>query len=252
MQRIRPPMLLCVAVVAMRAVASDTNPPPTARTASHEGPPPSPTLGAKPPPDAIVLFDGRILDQWTRQKPREWEESDGPATHWKLLPDGALEVVPGSGSIITKRRFGDCRLHVEFRTLGPVNSGVYLQSRYEISLKESFRADTNGPPCGAPGNFSGSNGVKPVVPNVARPPFEWQTLDIEFRAPRFDAAGRQKIGNARVTVALNGITLYRDFEIASVKGAAKRLGEAPTAPLMLQEHGTPIQFRNIWLVEGAP
>lgn len=207
---------------------------------------PTPT---PPPTNAIVLFDGRHLDHWAKQKERDWEQPDGPA-QWRLLPEGVVEAVPGAGSIITHRRFGDCRLHVEFRTLGPVNSGVYLQCRYEISLKESHSADTNGPPCGAPGNFSGPNG-RPRVPNVARPPGQWQTLDITFRAPRFDAAGKQKLQNARLTVSLNGVTLYRDLEITSVKGAAKRLGEAPLAPLMLQEHGAPIQFRNIWLVEGA-
>lgn len=204
---------------------------------------------ATPPTNAIVLFDGRHLDAWAKQKERDWEQPDGPA-RWKRLEGGVMEAVPGAGSIITRRRFGDCRLHVEFRTLGSVNSGVYLQCRYEISLKESHRADTNGPPCGAPGNFSGPSG-RIHVPNAARPPGQWQTLDITFRAPRFDAAGKQKLQNARLTVILNGVTLYRDLEIASVKGAAKRLGEAPLAPLMLQEHGAPIQFRNIWLVEGT-
>lgn len=204
---------------------------------------------AAPPTNAIVLFDGRHLDHWAKQKERDWEQPDGPA-RWRLLEGGVMEAVPGAGSIITHRRFGDCRLHVEFRTLGPVNSGVYLQCRYEISLKESHSADTNGPPCGAPGNFSGPEG-KPKVPNAARPAGEWQALDIVFRAPKFDAASGQKLQNARITVALNGVTLYRDLEITSIKGAAKRLDEAPLAPLMLQEHGSPIQFRNIWLVETA-
>jgi hypothetical protein len=89
------------------------------------------------------------------------------------------------------------------------------------------------------------------IKNVAAPPLEWQTMDIEFRAPRFDPTGTEKEDNARMTVALNGIPLYQDFEITAVKGAARRLGEAPTGPLMLQEHGAPIQFRNIWIIEES-
>ena len=192
------------------------------------------------------MFDGKNLDEWGSQKPKEWEATDGPATDWKLLPDGCVEAVPGAGSIITKQKFSDFKLHLEFCTLGPVNSGVYLQTRYEVGLKESY-GQTEGSPCGAPGNFSGPS--RPVIPNAAAPPLQWQTLDIEFRAPRFDEGGKDKQSNARVTTALNGIELYKDFEVTEIKGAAKRLGEVAAAPLMLQEHGSPIQFRNIWIVD---
>jgi hypothetical protein len=209
----------------------------------------SPTLNAPPPPNALVLFEGSHLDAWARQKPREWETANGPADVWKLVAGGRLEVVPGAGSIITKQKFGDSTLHVEFRTLGPVNSGVYLQARYEINLKDSY-GQTQGPPCGAAGNFRGP-GAPAHIPNAAYPPYQWQTLDIEFRAPRFDADGAKR-QNAQVTVVLNGVTLYKNLEIAEVKGAAKRLGEAAKGPLMLQEHGSPIQFRNIWIVDRGP
>lgn len=207
----------------------------------------SPTLNAPPPRGAIVLFDGSNVDAWASQKPKAWETADGPADDWKLVPGGRLEAVPGAGSIITKQTFGDCKLHVEFRTLGAVNSGVYLQSRYEIGVKDSY-GQTQGVPCGAPGNFSG-DGTQATIPNAAYPPFQWQTLDIDFRAPRFDESGNEKEENAKLTVALNGVQLYENFEVTKIKGAAKRLGEAPGGALMLQEHGAPVQFRNIWIID---
>lgn len=202
------------------------------------------TLGMKPPPGAVVLFDGSGQESWAKMKAKSWLIEDGPA-QWKLLQDGVLEVVPQAGSLISRRWFGDMRLHLEFRTLGgPTNSGVYLQDRYEININESYgRLDGN--PCAG---FDNCTGVKPAI-RCSRPPLEWQTLDVDFRAPRFDAAGR-KTASARATVWYNGTVLYQDQELGPLVQAAARLGEAPTGPLQLQEHGTPVQFRNIWVVEG--
>ncbi len=208
----------------------------------------SPTLGASPPPGSTVLFDGRDLARWARQKPTHWDQANGPAEGWRLV-GGAVEVVPGSGSIITTQAFGDCTLHLEFRTLGePVNSGVYLQCRYEVDLKDSY-GQTNGAPCAAPGNFADPQ-IRQRLPNAAAPPFQWQTLDVVFRAPRFDPNGN-KIEHARLSVTLNGVRLIEYLEATPIRGAARRLGETSTAPLMLQEHGSRIQFRNIWLVERS-
>ena len=204
-------------------------------------------VGAKPPPGAIVLFDGHNLDAWAKQKERQWLTEDGPANHWKLLEGEAVEVVPGTGCIISKKEFGDCKVHLEFKILGPVNSGLFLQTRYEVNIKDSY-GQAKGEPCCAPGNFSGP-GLPETITNAAAPPLQWQSLDIYFRAPRFDGA-EKKTANARVTAVFNGTTLYKEVEVETIKGAAKRLGEAPKGPLMLQEHGAPIQFRNIWLVEG--
>ena len=157
-----------------------------------------------------------------------------------------MEVVPASDCLISHRYFGDIHLHAEFRTLGaPTNSGIYFQTRYEVNINETFGL-TTGTPNGGFDNCT----PKGTVPRVraSRPPLAWQTLDVDFAAPRFDAAGK-KIAKPRATVLLNGIEIYHEQELDPPTGAAGRLGEAPTGPLMLQEHGMPVQFRNIWLVE---
>jgi hypothetical protein len=203
---------------------------------------PSPTLGARPPAGAIVLFDGKSLDAWATKSGKDWLRPAGPAS-WKIV-DGAMEVVPAADSLITKRNFGDAHVHLEFRTLGaPTNSGIYLQTRYEVNINETY-GRFEGTPSGGLDNCTD---VKPRI-RASRPPLAWQTLDIDFVAPRFDSAGK-KIAAARATVRLNGTTLYEQQELNLPKGAAGRLGEAAQGPLMLQEHGSPLQFRNIWVVE---
>jgi hypothetical protein len=218
--------------------------------------PASPTLGAQPPAGAIVLFDGKNLEAWAKKAGKDWLKEDG-RPQWKLVDPldklgaggGAVEVVPASDCLITHQKFGDCHVHLEFRTLGaPTNSGIYLQTRYEADINETF-GRTDGSPCGNLGNCT-PKGTLPKV-RAARAPLEWQTFDIDFRAPRFDAAGK-KTASARMTVLLNGVKLYDNQELNPPTGAAGRLGEAPTGPLMLQEHGMPVQFRNIWLVERSP
>lgn len=207
--------------------------------------PESPTLGAKAPAGAVVLFDGKNLDAWAKKAGKDWLKADGPAK-WKLVDGGAVEVVPASDSLISHQKFGDVRLHAEFRTLGaPTNSGIYFQARYEVDINETY-GRTDGNACGNLGNCT-PKGTTPKT-RASRGPLEWQTLDIEFTAPRFDAAGK-KIAKPHATVRLNGVEIYRDQELDPPTGAAGRLGEAATGPLMLQEHGMPLQFRNIWVLE---
>lgn len=211
---------------------------------SVQVPTPQPTLGAKPSAGAVVLFDGRDLNAWNTKAGKDWLKSAGPA-QWKLVTvagETVMEIVPGADSLITKQAFGDCRVHLEFRTLvTPTNSGIYLQTRYEVNINESSGRTDIGPS----GGLDNCSDVKPPV-RAALPPHTWQTLDIEFTAPRFDAAGN-KTANARATVRLNGVLLYDHQELSPPKGAAGRLGEAPTGPIMLQEHGQPVQFRNVWV-----
>jgi hypothetical protein len=235
--------LFCL--LALPLVAADEHPVKfvPAATVQPDAPVP-PTLGAAAPAGAVVLFDGTNFDAWAKKKGKDWLVADGPSP-WKLA-DGVMEVVPGSDSLISRQSFGDFRLHVEFRTLGaPTNSGVYLQARYEVNIAETFGQTTGS----ISGGLDNCTKVKPSV-RAARPPLAWQTLDIEFTAPRFDATGK-KSAPARATVVLNGVTLYDRQELDPPKGAAGRLGEAATGPVMLQEHGSPLQFRNIWIVPLA-
>ena len=207
----------------------------------------SPTMGAKAPKDAIVLFNGKNMDAWTRVAEKDWLEGGAPADNWKILPGGILEVVPNSGSIITKQKFGDLEMHLEFRLLGDVtNGGVYLMSRYELNIKDAY-GTVGGTPIGF-GNVSDPKDLYPSF-NMAFPPMQWQTFDIDFRAPRFDATGTKKIENARITLVHNGVTIYDDVEIVSVKGSTAKLGEAGVGPVYLQDHGTAYQFRNIWVID---
>jgi hypothetical protein len=199
---------------------------------------------AASPDGAIVLFDGKNLDQWAKKAGKDWLKEDGPA-EWKLDPqESAVEVVPGTDCLITHQKFGDFRLHLEFKTLGvKTNSGVYLQTRYEVNISEQ-----GGSPSGSLDNCTDKSKRPKVDPSKGAN--EWQTLDIDFRAPRFDASGA-KTQPARATVAVNGTKIYENQELDAPHGAAGRLGEAPTGPLMLQEHGTPLRFRNIWIVPVA-
>lgn len=205
----------------------------------------SPTEGAKPPPGAVVLFDGSNLDAWAKKAGPNWLTEDGPA-RWKVA-DGAMEIVPGTDCIITHQKFGDCHLHLEFRTIcAPTKSAVFLATRYEVNINESYGRVT--------GTTSGGldNTSKDVSPRVrpSLPPLSWQTFDIDFTAPRFDGNGN-KTAKATMTVLLNGVKLCDRRELDPPFGAAGRLSEAATGPLMLQDHTTPAQFRNIWLVENS-
>jgi hypothetical protein len=201
-------------------------------------------MGEKPPAGAVVLFDGKNLDAWAKKSGKDWLTEDGPAK-WKLLDGGVAEVVPDTDCLITHKKFGDCKVHLEFRTLGlPSNSGVFLEDRYELNINETY-GRLDGTPNGGFDNCTDKEEprVRPCFP-----PLAWQTFDIDFRAPRFDANGK-KTASATATVLFNGVKIYDHQELQLPHGAASRLGEAATGPLMLQEHGMPVQFRNIWLVE---
>ena len=206
----------------------------------------SPTLGAKAPQDAEVLFDGEHLDKWGAMAPKEWLVASRDALEAvRLTPGGNIEITPGGGSIITRQNYRDFKLHLEFRLLGEkTNGGVYLLSRYEFNIKDSWGQGA-GAPTGALGNVIVPNHPEPAI-NNALPPMVWQTLDIEFRAPRLDETGKC-LENARATVYLNGELLYDDIEMERLKGAGSRLGLAEEGPIYLQEHGTAYQFRNIWI-----
>lgn len=204
---------------------------------------PGPYVGpAAPPADAIILLDGSSMTEWSRP--------GGEPAGWRVdgVPGGAMTIVPGTGSIVSKREFQDAQIHVEFMT--PVNggegqdrgnSGVYIQGRYEIQVLDSYRSTTY--PTGQCGAVYGQH--VPQV-NVCRPPGQWQTFDIIFRAARFDAAGA-KTDNARVTVLHNGVLIHDNVEIRGITGGSIAPETRDAGPLYLQDHGHEVQYRNIWI-----
>jgi hypothetical protein len=206
----------------------------------------SPNLGARAPQGAVVLFDGSSLSGWQR---REVKDRSTPVG-WKLLEGGIMEVAPGSGDIITKQKFSDFRLHVEFRI--PLmseareqargNSGVYLHGRYEIQVLDSYGLKGEDNECG------GIYKVAAPLVNMCAPPGQWQTYDVTFHAPRFGADGKEA-NVALATVIHNGVVIQQDLAIPGPTGGA--IDDDVKAPggIMLQDHGNLVQYRNIWLVE---
>lgn len=200
---------------------------------------PAAVFGQPAPADAIDLLADGTAGAWGSQDARNWLQADGPAD-WRLQ-DGVLESIPGVGSIITTESYGDLFLHLELRVLDePTNSGVYLMSRYEIGVSHK------------PGGTGGwGNLANPPAPRreLKVPLRQWQSLDVLFRAPRLDDDGRVT-EPAIASVWHNGVLIHDQVRLGDRKGAARRLGDAVDGPLMLQEHGAVVQFRNIWVRPG--
>ena len=194
-------------------------------------------MGAKSPKDAIILFDGSDMSQWTSggNKPSKWQ-----------LEDGIMQIVLGAGSITTRRNFRDFQLHLEFNVpvtaakgQGRGNSGIYIQRRYEVQILDSYGIESKYQDCGA------IYKTKAPDKNVCKKPGEWQYYDIEFTAPKWQ--GDKKVKNARITVYQNGTRIHNDFEIPNKTGAGQK--EAPSAgTILLQNHDNVVKFRNIWIV----
>jgi hypothetical protein len=196
-----------------------------------------------PPSGAIVLFDGKNLDQWvSRNDPKK------PAP-WKLIEGGAVQA--GGGDIVTKEKFdGHFKLHAEFRVpympkaTGQArgNSGVYVQGRYEVQVLDSYGLDSKDNDWGA------IYGVAKPLVNACKAPTVWQSYDIDFTAPK--VVDGKKAEPARISVLHNGIKIHDDVNITTDNTTAG-LGGDPSkpGPILLQDHGNPVQFRNIWLVQ---
>ena len=196
-----------------------------------------------PAPDgAIVLFDGKSLDKWCKGDPKT-------EAHWKLVDGGAMQVEKG-GNLITKDKFGGSfKLHVEFRVpyepnnkgQGRGNSGVYVQGRYEVQVLDSYGLDSKNNDCG------GIYEVAAPLKNVCKAPTIWQSYDIEFHAPKFENG--KKTEPARMTVHHNGEKIHDNAKIPVDNTRAGAGGDpSKPGPIMLQDHGNPVQYRNIWLV----
>ncbi|HVJ45217.1 MAG TPA: DUF1080 domain-containing protein [Luteolibacter sp.] len=188
----------------------------------------SPTLGAKPPEGAVVLFGGKDGNDFKGASVTE----DG------LLTQGAT----------SSEKFGDFSLHIEFRLpympaargQGRGNSGIYLQGRYEVQMLDSFGLDGKDNECGGLYKISA-----PKV-NMCLPPLAWQTYDIDFTAAKVDAEGK-KTANAKVSVKHNGIVI-QDTELPGTTGGAQLKEDGTPGPIHLQNHGNPVRYRNIWIV----
>lgn len=197
----------------------------------------SPTIGAKPPEGAVVLWsDAADVAKWEKDKVAE-------------LSDGKFLSVSKAGDLRSKQAFGSFKAHVEFRLAwmpnsrgqGRSNSGVYFQDRYECQVLDSFGLKGENNECGGIYTLH-----KPSV-NMCLPPMQWQTYDIEFTAAKYD--GDKKTANARLTVLHNGVKIHDNVELPKECPGGK--AEGPTAgPFRLQDHGDPVVYRNIWVVES--
>jgi hypothetical protein len=191
-----------------------------------------------PPADAVVLFDGTNQDKW-QAAPAKWS-----------LDNGAMTV--GDPQILTTDEYGAGKYHIEFRTplmarergQGRGNSGVYILGRYEVQVLDSF---------GLPPADNEAGGIyKKATPkvNASLPPGEWQTYDITFHPAKFDESGR-KTQSATITVEHNGIVIHDNVTLDSPTPGGVSEQDAEKGPLLLQNHGNPVSYRNIWYQPAA-
>jgi hypothetical protein len=200
-----------------------------------------------PPSDAIVLFDGTDLSAWSHE--------DGSDAGWRV-EDGAMTVVPGTGDIRTRQGFGNVQLHIEWRTPAEVsgegqgrgNSGIFFMERYELQVLDSYGNRTY--PNGQAGSI-----YKQHIPlvNASRGPGEWQSYDAVFTAPRFDPDGTLA-SPAYMTVFHNGVIIHNHVELQGSTvfiGLPEYEAHGDRAPILLQDHGNPVSYRNIWIREST-
>ncbi len=193
------------------------------------------------PSDAIVLFDGTDMSAWINGE--DWR-----------IEDGYAEVA--KSNIVSKQSFGDCQLHLEFATPAEVrgegqgrgNSGVFLMGIYELQILDSYENKTY---------FDGQCGAvykqAPPIVNVSRPPGEWQTFDIIFKAPRFNE-DNSVASPGYITVLHNGVVIHNHFEIMGgtfYNRPPSYSKHAEKLPITIQNHGDPVRFRNIWIRENV-
>ena len=212
-----------------------------AATSSADEKPSDKTLGARPPEGAKVLL-GNSIDAWAKL--------DGETTaEWPVV-DGIATV--GKGSIRSREKFGDARIHVEFNVpympdkkgQARGNSGVSLQGIYELQVLDSYGLKPQNNECG---------GIyQQIVPaaNACKPPLQWQTYDITFHAARRE--GDKVVRKARLTVVQNGLTIIDDKEISPTPGGVGDVKEGEYGPIMLQDHGNAVEFRNAWIKPLTP
>lgn len=195
----------------------------------------SETLGKKPPAGAIVLFDGKNVDNWEN-----------------AVMDGKTMAFGPKGTK-SKRKFGDHTLHIEFRLpympeargQGRGNSGIYLQSRYEVQMLDSFGLEGQDNECG------GIYKISKPKQNMCYPPLTWQTYDIDFTAGKYDKDGKE-ISKPMMTVKHNGVVIHKDLKLPKPTTASPIKTAGPdNGPVYLQDHGNPVRYRNIWVIDKS-
>lgn len=209
-----------------------------------------------PPSDAVVLFDGKDLSQW-QQRGRGAGRGKLLPARWKVI-DGYMEIVHGTGDLVSREKFGDCQLHIEWQEPAGItgfgqdrgNSGVYLMSRYELQVLDSYHAPTY-----ADGQAGAIYGQFPPLVNPARPPGEWQRYDVVFETPRWD--GDKLVKKAYLTLFFNGVLVQNHEQLNGPTGYRVSLPyqkHDPEEPLLLQDHASsrPVRYRNIWVRRIAP
>ena len=214
---------------------------------------PADQLG-RPPSDAIILFDGKA------EELSEWVADNGEKPKWKV-ENGYMEIVKKGGGIRTKRAFGNCQLHIEWASPTPPtgtsqdrgNSGVYFMGRYEVQGLDSYtEGNYKDNRTYADGQAASLYGQYPPIVNACRKPGEWQTYDISFLSPQFDKDGNVT-RRARVTVLHNGVVVQNNVEYWGPSGHKvtnpQYRRHEEKLPISLQDHGSPVQYRNIWIRE---
>lgn len=197
---------------------------------------------ASPPADAVVLFGGQDLSHWNDAE--NWQVEDGV-------------MISGKNNIVSKEQFGDCQVHVEWSAPTPPkksgqgrgNSGIFLMGRYEMQVLDSYENETY---------YDGQAGAiykqTPPAVNVMRPPGQWNTYDIFWTAPRFDQDGKL-VSPAFITATHNGVLILNHFELKGDTPYSRPPRYEPhpaKGPIVIQDHGNPVRFRNIWVREFKP
>lgn len=190
----------------------------------------SPTLGKKAPENAVVLFNGKTAEHFENGK-----------------KDEAGHLIQG---VTSKRKFGDHSIHIEFRlpyqpnARGQArgNSGIYVQGRYEVQMLDSFGLEGKHNECG------GIYEIRDPNVNMCLPPLTWQTYDIDFKAAQFDDAGKMT-AKPQITVRHNGVVIHDKVELPKATRASRLKPGPEDGPIYLQNHGNPVRYRNIWVVE---
>lgn len=238
-------LLLAVPIQALQA---QNNPdlPPEATEFYAPVPPVIENPAHQIPSDAVVLFNGENLEAWQNK-------NDGKKAGWNMT-DGQLVINPGNGDIQTVQSFGDVQVHLEWKSpegnkeegQHRGNSGVLLMGKYELQILDSYQNETY-----TNGQAASIYKQSPPLVNVTRPPGEWNSYDLIFKAPRFNKDG-MLVKPASITVLHNGVLVQDNFILRGptlYTGIPHYQVHPAKLPLVLQDHGQPVSFRNIWVRE---